>query len=58
LKNGYATQELFDQRKQALDGANAGLRAATERVAQAERALEASQRQIAFGYDWGIPILD
>ena len=30
LKNGFATKELFDQRKQALDAANAGLRAATE----------------------------
>jgi HlyD family secretion protein len=46
LKNGYATQELFDQRKQSLDGANAGLRAATERVAQAERALEASEHDV------------
>ena len=46
LKNGFATKELFDQRKQALDGANAGLRAATERVAQAERALEASQHDV------------
>ncbi len=47
LKDGYATRELFDQRKQALDGANAGLRAATERVAQAERALEASEHDAA-----------
>jgi HlyD family secretion protein len=46
LKNGYATKELFDQRKQALDAANAGLRAATERVAQAERALEASEHDV------------
>ena len=46
LKNGYATKELFDQRKQAMDAANAGLRAATERVAQAERALEASQHDV------------
>lgn len=43
LRNGWATRELFDQRKQALDGANAGLRAATERVSQTERALEASE---------------
>ena len=43
LRNGWATKELFDQRKQALDGANAGLRAATERVSQTERALEASE---------------
>jgi HlyD family secretion protein len=47
LKNGYATNELFDQRKQALDGANAGLRAATDRVAQTERALEASSHDVA-----------
>jgi Multidrug resistance efflux pump len=46
LKNGYATKELFDQRKQALDAANAGLRAATERVAQTERALEASEHDV------------
>ncbi len=46
LKNGYATKELFDQRKQALDAANAGLRAATERVGQAERALEASEHDV------------
>jgi HlyD family secretion protein len=46
LKNGFATQELFDQRKQALDGANAGLRAATERVAGTERALEASEHDV------------
>src|SRR5665811_1944074 len=46
LKDGYATKELFDQRKQALDAANAGLRAATERVAQAERALEASEHDV------------
>ena len=47
LKSGYATKELFDQRKQALDAANAGLRAATERVAQVERALEASEHDVA-----------
>jgi HlyD family secretion protein len=46
LKNGFATQELFDQRKQALDAANAGLRAATNRVAQTERALEASEHDV------------
>lgn len=48
LNNGWATKELFDQRKQALDAANAGLRAATERVAQAERAHEASVHDVAF----------
>ena len=46
LTKGFATRELFDQRKQALDGANAGLSAATNRVAEAERALEASQHDV------------
>jgi HlyD family secretion protein len=46
LKNGWATKELFDQRKQALDGANAGLSAAANRVAEAQRALEASQHDV------------
>jgi HlyD family secretion protein len=46
LKSGFATKELFDQRKQGLDAANAGLRAATERVAQTERALEASEHDV------------
>jgi HlyD family secretion protein len=46
LKNGYATRELFDQRKQALDGTNAGLSAATNRVAEAEHALEAFQHDV------------
>jgi HlyD family secretion protein len=46
LKDGWATKELFDQRKQALDAANAGLKAATERVAGTERALEASEHDV------------
>jgi len=46
LANGWATKELFDQRKQALDGANAAASAATTRVAQAERALEAFQHDV------------
>jgi HlyD family secretion protein len=46
LKEGYATKELFDQRKQALDGANAGLNAATQKVAEAERAREASEHDV------------
>jgi HlyD family secretion protein len=46
LKEGFATRELFDQRQQALDGANAGLRAATEKVAEAERAREASEHDV------------
>ena len=46
LKEGYATKELFDQRKQALDGANAGLSAAQAKVAEAKRVLEASQHDV------------
>ena len=46
LKNGWATKELFDQRKQALDGANAAVSAATNRVEQAKRALEASRHDV------------
>ncbi|MGO8909327.1 MAG: HlyD family secretion protein [Bradyrhizobium sp.] len=46
LKNGWATKELFDQRKQALDGANASVIAATTRVEEAKRALEASQHDV------------
>lgn len=46
LKNGWATKELFDQRKQALDGANAALNAASNRVAVAERLLEANQHDV------------
>jgi HlyD family secretion protein len=46
LKQGYATRELFDQRTQAMNAAIAGLNAATERVAQTERALEASKHDV------------
>ncbi len=46
LKQGYATKELFDQRTQTMNAANAGLNAATQRVAQAERALEASEHDV------------
>lgn len=46
LANGWATKELFDQRKQALESAKAAVSAATTRVAQAERALEAFQHDV------------
>lgn len=46
LKQGYATKELFDQRTQAMNAANALLNAATQRVAQTERALEASEHDV------------
>jgi len=42
VKQGWATKELFDQRKQTLDAANAAVTAAEARVTVAERAFEAS----------------
>jgi HlyD family secretion protein len=46
LKNGWITKEIFDQRRQVLDGANAALTAANAKVAQAEHALEAAQHDV------------
>lgn len=48
VQRGYATQELFDQRRQALEAAQAALNAATARVGQAERALEAAQHEVEY----------
>jgi HlyD family secretion protein len=42
LKNGWTTQEVADQRKQALDAAIAGFNAAQARVLVAQHALEAA----------------
>jgi HlyD family secretion protein len=47
LANGYATRELFDQRRQQMDAATAALNAATSRVAQAEHALAAARQDVA-----------
>lgn len=46
VKRGYATHELLDQRRQALDGANAALTAAQERVGQATHALDAATHNV------------
>lgn len=46
VQRGYATHELLDQRRQALDGANAALTAARERVGQAEHALDAATHNV------------
>jgi len=46
LQRGNATQELYDQRRQQLDGAIAALSAATARVAQTEYALNAAQHEV------------
>ncbi len=42
VKNGFATRELYDQRKQAVDGAHLVQRAAEHHVAEAEKALNAA----------------
>jgi HlyD family secretion protein len=46
VQRGNATSELLDQRRQQLDSANAGLDAATARIAQAEHALNAAQQAV------------
>jgi len=46
LKNGFATYELLDQRRQALNGAIAALKAANDRVGETERALEAATHDV------------
>jgi HlyD family secretion protein len=46
VSRGAETKELLDQRQQQLDGANAALRAAQERVTEAEHALEASTHDV------------
>jgi len=48
LKSGWTTQEVADQRQQALDGAVAGLNAAQARVMVARHALEAAQHDAGF----------
>lgn len=48
LRNGWTTQEIADQRQQALDGAVAGLNAAQARVEVAQHALEAAQHDADF----------
>jgi len=46
VKDGWATKEAFDQRKQALDGANAALSAGQARVAVAEHSLQAAAHDV------------
>jgi HlyD family secretion protein len=48
VKNGWATKELFDQRKQQLDGAQAAQAAADHRIAEAQKALTAAQHDADF----------
>ncbi len=48
LKNGWTTQEIADQRKQALDGAIAAYNAANARVLAVQHALDAAQHDADF----------
>lgn len=53
VARGFATQELLDQRQQTLDGALAALRAADQRVDEAEHAISAITHNIEL-YDVNI----
>ncbi|MFI4994822.1 MAG: HlyD family secretion protein, partial [Hyphomicrobiales bacterium] len=46
MQRGFTTHEVYDQRRQTLDAANAGMTAAVAKVGQAERALEAAQHDV------------
>ena len=46
VQRGFATNELLDQRKQALTGATAALVAAQNRVGEAERAKDAATHDV------------
>jgi HlyD family secretion protein len=46
VERGAQTKEVLDQRQQVLDGANAALKAAQDRVTEAEHALDASTHDV------------
>ncbi|MDR3461919.1 MAG: HlyD family efflux transporter periplasmic adaptor subunit [Beijerinckiaceae bacterium] len=48
VQKGFSTIELLDQRQQALDGANAAVRAASARVSEAEQAIAATSHDVAY----------
>ncbi|WP_020174967.1 HlyD family secretion protein [Methyloferula stellata] len=48
VQKGYSTTEQLDQRRQALDGSNAALKAATARIAEAEQAIAATAHDVAY----------
>jgi HlyD family secretion protein len=48
VTRGFATFELLDQRRQALNGAIAGLNMATNRVGEAERAFDAATHDVEY----------
>ena len=46
VKQGWTTKETFDQRKQALDGANAAVTSGEARIAEAEHSLQAAEHDV------------
>lgn len=46
LRQGFATHELVDQRQQALDGANAGLKSLEAKLLEAERTVDAAKHAV------------
>ncbi|WP_213773714.1 HlyD family efflux transporter periplasmic adaptor subunit [Bradyrhizobium sp. dw_78] len=48
VQKGFATDELLDQRRQALEGANAALNAATARIGETEQAIAAATQDVAY----------
>jgi HlyD family secretion protein len=46
VERGSQTQEVLDQRRQQLDGANAALRAAAARLAESQQALEGATHDV------------
>lgn len=46
VKRGFATYELLDQRRQALNGSIDALNAANERVAEAEKTIDATRHDV------------
>jgi HlyD family secretion protein len=46
VQHGFQTKEVLDQRKQQLDGANAGLQAAEARAIESQRALDAATHDV------------
>lgn len=48
VEKGFATGELLDKRQQALDGADAAVKAATARIGQTEQAIAATAHDVAY----------
>jgi HlyD family secretion protein len=48
LRRGYSTQETYDQRRQALDGARSTMNAAKAHVVEASQAFNAAEHNVEF----------